>query len=97
VNQCLPRAAAEQDFSACYEQLRFDALHRTSSGGVGLALFLRQGMAAWIQACPCGARLQARDSVPVADVSPALPADVRSQVTVILAGLVLHSRPKTNL
>jgi hypothetical protein len=40
---------ADRDFATHYEQLRGDALGKTS-GGVGLTLFLRQGMVAWMQA-----------------------------------------------
>jgi hypothetical protein len=100
VNPPQRRAIAYRDFAAHYEHLRHDALGRTSSGSVGLTLLLRQGMAAWIQACSCGAPLVTRepkDAVRPANTIHALPADVRSQAAIILAGIILHSRPETTL
>ena len=69
----------------------------TFSGSVGLTLLLRQGLAAWIRACSCGASLPTRDLVPQANVIHPLPADVRAQAAIILAGIILHSRPETTL
>ncbi len=96
VNQILTHSNADQDAALHYEQLRRDALGRSSIGSVGLTLFLRQGMAAWMQACAVGALLPARDSVTPANAANPLPADVRS-AAVILAGIILHSRPGTSL
>jgi hypothetical protein len=92
VNQNPPPTIADQDVAFHYEQLR-----RSSIGSVGLTLFLRQGMAAWMQACASGALSPARDSVPPANAANPWPADVRSQAAVILAGIILHSRPETTL
>ena len=98
VNPALPGAIAHPDFAAHYEQLRREALGRTSRGGsVGLTLLLRQGLAAWMRACSCGASLPFRDLVLPANAVPPLPAAVRSQAAVILAGIVLHSGPETTL
>jgi len=96
VNQILTHSNSDQDAALHYEQLRRDALGRSSIGSVGLTLFLRQGMAAWMQACAVGALLPARDSVTPANAANPLPADVRS-AAVILAGIILHSRPGTSL
>lgn len=97
MNPSLPSAIAHQDFAAHYEQLRRDVLGRASSGSVGLTLLLRQGLAAWIHACSCGASLPTKDLVPQANLIHPLPADVRSQAAIILAGIILHSRPETTL
>jgi hypothetical protein len=97
VNQSLPSAIADQDFAAHYEQLRCDALGRTSSGSVGLTLLLRQGLAAWIQACLCGSSSPMTGPVPPTNAVHPWPADVRYQAAVILAGIILHSRPETTL
>lgn len=95
MNPIPPHTIADRDGALHYEQLRRDALGRPSIGKVGLTLFLRQGMAAWMQACADGAILSARDSVPPANAANPLPADVRCQAAVILAGIILHSRPET--
>jgi hypothetical protein len=97
VNASLPSAIADQDFAAHYEQLRRDALGRSSTGSVGLTLVLRQGLAAWIQAWSCGTWSPRRDPVPPANAVHPLPADVRSQAAVILAGILLHPRPEATL
>jgi hypothetical protein len=94
VNQIPPHTIADQDVALHYEQLRRDALGRSSIGRLGLTLFLRQGMPAWMQACAGGALLPARDSVPPANAANPWPADVRSQAAVILAGIILHSQPE---
>jgi len=86
---------AHQDFATHYEQLRRHALMATtSSTSVGLVVLLRQGLAAWIRACSCSTLSPARDLVPLPHTVDPLPADVRSQAAVILAGILLHSRPE---
>ena len=87
---------AHQDLATHYEQLRRHALMGTSSSStsVGLVVLLRQGLAAWIRACSCSTLSPARDLVPRLHTVDALPADVRSQAAVILAGILLISRPE---
>jgi hypothetical protein len=89
----MPSAMVHQDLATRYEQLRRDALMgTTSSTSVGLVVLLRQGLAAWIRACSYDTLSPARDLVPPLHTVDALPADVRSQAAVILAGILLHSR-----
>jgi hypothetical protein len=95
MNPPLPRTLADRNFAAHYEQLRRDWLGRTSSGSVGLTLLLRQGLTAWMRACSCDTSLPTRESLPPA--TAVLPANVRSQAAVILAGFLLHSRPEKTL
>jgi len=97
VNPSLPSAIAHQDFATHYEQLRRDALGRTGSGSVGLTLLFRQGLVAWMQGCSCGASPPTRDPVAPANAFLPLPTAVRSQAAIILAGILLHSRPETTL
>ncbi len=57
--------------------------------GFGLALFLRRGMTAWMQAwSEC-----ARPVEPVTSSQPCvdetIPADMRSEITTLLAGMIL--------
>jgi hypothetical protein len=88
---------ADRDFATHYEQLRCDALGKTSGGGVGLTLFLRQGMVSWMQACSCVTPPPAKDAVPPASAVSPLPAVVRSQAAMILAGILLNCRPEITL
>jgi hypothetical protein len=61
----------DQDDVERYEQLRRHALGGEPSGWrLGLALFQRQGMAAWLRAC--------RDTSPMSLSSPTRPSDGES-------------------
>jgi len=79
------------DLVAHYEQLRRAALGSPSPGqeGFGLALFLRRGMTAWIEAwseCTCRTEPATR-SQPRVDET--IPGDTRAQLTALLAGMIL--------
>jgi hypothetical protein len=79
------------DLVAHYEQLRRDAISRPihSGEGLGLALFLRRGMTAWMQAwSKCRGHVeQTAGSQPGADET--IPLDMRSQITTLLASMIL--------
>jgi hypothetical protein len=73
-----------------YEQLRRDALSQQSEcvAGLGLALFLRQGMVAWMRGCADYVyRLEAQPPPSFTPSAP-LPLEVRAQLAVILAGMI---------
>ena len=97
MNEALLHSITAQEWAARYEQLRSDALHRVSgvSRGIGLAVFLRQGLTAWMRAC--GSVLtpsvsQLAQPTPVSS----LPFDVRPQTVLILAGMLLGNRLEAN-
>ena len=91
MNEALPQAAVGEDWAACYEQLRKDVLGQATGGGFGLMVFLRQGMIAWMRACACAvAPVPASKFAQLLNPVNSLPGDVRSQVAVILAGILLH-------
>jgi hypothetical protein len=81
-----------------YEQLRQDAMRQSISGGrgLGLALFLRSGMKAWMQAwSEC-----ASDETEMHSSSggnETIPVDLRSQVTSLLAGMILLLQQEVSL
>jgi hypothetical protein len=80
-----------QDLVAHYEQLRRDAMGRsTSTGqGLGLALFLQRGMTAWMQAwTECAGKVEPATH-PQFGANQAIPMDMRSQLTTLLAGMIL--------
>jgi len=75
---------------ADYEQLRSDVLDqpRRSVPTPGLALFLRQGMTAWMRAwASCRREQLSEPSAPLAAVI--LSFSVRTEMTSILAGMIL--------
>jgi len=77
---------------AQYEQLRCDALSQEAlpATGLGLALFLRQGMAAWIGAWSEWTKTCEAPSPSVVRIDTELPITIRSQLTFILASLLTH-------
>jgi hypothetical protein len=79
------------DLVAHYERLRHDALGSRSPAdeGFGMALFLRRGMTAWMEAwSECASRIEPGPrSEPWVDET--IPADTRLQITVLLASMIL--------
>ncbi len=78
-----------------YEVLRKEALELDQTGrrGHGLALFLSRGMIAWMLAL--GALVPMTVSEEGAVRYPDLPSDVRSDLTVVLADMVLSCSQET--
>lgn len=94
MNASLPTPVLRQDVVIRYEQLRQDALNQwRRASGVGLTLFLREGMARWMQACACAPPPRS-EAAPAAAISP-WSCDVRAQAATILAGILLSYRSET--
>jgi hypothetical protein len=74
---------------AGYEDLRRVAIGRPPSAGrgVGFALFLRSGMAAWIEACEAMPAPSPPFRPPPMERDQLLPTDVRGEVTMVLAAM----------
>jgi hypothetical protein len=82
--------ASSQGLATHYEQLRRAAMSRPDYGGegLGLALFLRRGMTAWMRAwSECATVEPVTRSQAGAD--EAIPVDMRSQITTLLASIIL--------
>jgi len=62
----------------------------TSGGqGLGLALFLRRGMTAWMQAwSECAGKVEP-ETRSVSGGNETIPVDMRSELTTLLAGMIL--------
>ncbi len=86
--------APKEALSDRYEELRGQVLGVSREHGLGLAIFLGRGMAAWIEAwASCGSRVrppegQTRGPDDTGPVS--LPAIFVAEVASVLAGMVLH-------
>jgi len=80
-----------QELTVHYEQLRDDALSLTAGRQPtpGLALLLRQGMAAWMQAWSACAQKTCVEAVTSSVPSPTNSLDARVQMASILAGVIL--------
>ena len=90
LNECAGHCGANPDLTEQYEQLRREATscseHRGE--GLGLALFLRRGMTAWMQAwSQCTDRVAPK--APLQPAMAAVPIDLRTQVATLLAGIIL--------
>lgn len=84
------------ELTARYEQLRGDALDRTGlpAHGFGLALFLQQGMAAWMRAWLGSTNEPQTPSASSAPLAVPLPSAVRAQLTLIVASMLAGPRPE---
>ena len=81
---------AANEMVADYEQLRSDVLdqRRRSVPTPGLVLFLRQGMTAWMRAwASCSRGNKSEPNAPLA--AGMLSLSVRTEMTLILAGMIL--------
>jgi len=82
---------AREDLISHYEELRLQALGQTGvARGLGLVLFLRQGMRcrieSWSKCAPTPRAMQEVSS------GPSIPRALQGEITNILAGMVLSSR-----
>jgi hypothetical protein len=77
--------------AAHYERLRREAIRASTHGkeGLGLALFLRRGMAAWIEAWSQCITVE-KDARSRSVSNEVLPSEVRSQIATLLAGMILN-------
>ena len=74
-----------------YEDLRTQVL--VGGRGPGLAIFLRHGMCEWIElCCSCTPVMTAMKPVSVSANPECVPAEARSEIVSILAGLFLQKR-----
>jgi hypothetical protein len=87
------------DLTEQYEQLRRQATSRAEYGskGLGLALFLRRGMTAWMQAWSQCTDHDAPNAHAEPAMSAAVPIDLRAQVATLLAGIILGLQQEATL
>jgi hypothetical protein len=85
-----------QELTAHYEQLRDDAVCLTAGRPPtpGLALLLRQGMAAWMQSWSACAQQPRIEAVTSSGPNQTNSLDARVQMASILAGIILDRPPE---
>ncbi len=92
----ISRGVAGGDWTPWYEALRRTAMNRTGAATVawGLNLFMRQGLAAWMQAWPgpVGLDPPAPQLTPSRAPPAALPTSASSQLVTVLANMVFTAR-----
>lgn len=84
-------SSCREDLLRCYEEVRRQGIEEDGrvGGGLGLSLFIRKGMAAWIAAwseCVYAAEPSTRKEC---TSPPTLSSLVRHEATVVLAGMAL--------
>jgi hypothetical protein len=86
-------AGAREALVAGYEELRRSALGRAgrSGRGIGFALFVRSGMAAWIETCAALPRPPEAAARRSAAEQPLVPQDFRVEVATLLAEMALSA------
>jgi hypothetical protein len=86
------RAEPQTPVSA-YEDLRQQAVDGSRSGGLGMVLFLGQGMVAWMRACSWVASTAPDNLRRCPSAAAPLPNDLRSEVVLVLAVMALNQAP----
>lgn len=84
-------AGAREALTAGYEELRGAALGQAGGAGrgIGLALFIRSGMAAWLATCAALLIPREPPARRVAAEPPPVAPDVRVEVAMLLAEMAL--------
>jgi hypothetical protein len=83
---------SEDPLLAVYEGLRYNAVEgeERKQSGVGLALLLSRGMRGWMQACKQLLPVVPRKVTEPPTQAEPLPRDVRTDVIVLLTGMLLQ-------
>jgi hypothetical protein len=92
----LQKAAASPDeWTSRYEDLRRRVLEEAGRlpRGPGVAVFVRQGLAAWMQAWP--EEFSGHAAPPATHERARLPAGLYADVTQLLVDMILHRRQET--
>src|SRR5215471_14042757 len=99
LNESGAQPRSTPDLTEQYEQLRREATSRSDQGsdGLGLALFLRRGMTAWMQAWAQCTDHGAPTAHSQSATAAAVPIDLRAQVTTLLAGIILGLQQEATL
>ena len=79
---------------SAYEDLRRQAAECASSGGLGMAILLGQGMVAWMLACSWVASTNPESSRPCPTTTAPLPDQLRGEIVLILAAMALKQAPE---
>lgn len=85
-----PISTTNDDAVAGYEDLRRQAMGAPGfHNGLGMVLFLRQGMAAWMKARLQATSARAESSRRRGEADERIPLDLRGEAALILAGMAL--------
>ena len=88
------KTAEPEALISAYEDLRRQAAESSSSGGLGMAIFLDQGMVAWMLACSWVASTNPDNSHRCRTTAAPLPDELRGEVVLVLAAMALKQAPE---
>jgi len=86
--------AEPQTLISAYEDLRQQAADGSTSGGLGMALFLGQGTVAWMRACSSVAPAAPDNLRRCPTAAAPLPSDLRGEIVLVLAAMALNQAPE---
>ena len=90
------KPAERETLISAYEDLRRQAAQCSIAGGLGMAIFLGQGMVAWMLACSWVASPNP-DSVRRCPITAApLPDELRGEIVLVLAAMALKQAPEVH-
>ena len=88
------KTAEPETLTSAYEDLRRQAAECSSSGGLGLAIFLDQGMVAWILACSWVASTNPDNSRRCPTTAAPLLDELRGEIVLVLTAMALTQAPE---
>ena len=88
------KTAEPETLTSAYEDLRRQAAEYSSSGGLGIAIFLDQGMVAWMLACSWVASTNPDNSRLCPTTAPPLSNELRGEIVLVLAAMALKQAPE---
>ena len=88
------KTAEPETLTSAYEDLRRQAAECSSSGGLGMAIFLDQGMVAWMLACSWVASTNPDNSRRCPTTAAPLPDELRWEIVLVLAAMALKQAPE---
>jgi hypothetical protein len=88
------KTAEPETLTSAYEDLRRQAAEYSRSGGLGMAIFLDQGMVAWMLACSWVASTNPNNSRRCPTTAPPLSNELRGEIVLVLAAMALKQAPE---
>jgi hypothetical protein len=88
------KTAEPGTLTSAYEDLRRQAAECPSSGGLGMAIFLGQGMVAWMLACSWVASTHPNNLQRCPSTATPVPDELRGEIVLVLAAMALNQAPE---
>ena len=88
------KTAEPETLTSAYEDLRRQAAECSSSGGLGMAILLDQGMVAWMLACSWVASTHPNNLQRCPSIAAPVPDELRGEIVLVLAAMALNQAPE---